>query len=284
MPREVMPFKERAKELDKVATEFSLGGFPTTARWIRQLVKTLLLPRVTFGEVLEDLKDVHKTFRSEFIGSNENAVYRQRCFDQFESLILGMIDTRGHKVAFKIFEGLLPAFESGNQALSNLAEIYLALVASGGLSEKRRYYGLCFMYLISVEGLYDENIRALYILKRATKGVDIDYEKIQEKSLKFFKKKLGLVFFEGYNNRIRNAIAHARFRFDEKKNKMVFKDRATKCQPEFSETLSLREFGIKYYGKIDSFCRLRTYHMLFLGIRDLVFAKKPFGKTRLNTG
>lgn len=282
MPRKIMPFDERSRELNKVAERFS-KHFPVTARWIRQLSKSLLLPRVTFGEAMEDLKDVHRAFRSEFIGSDENAKYREECFDELESIFLEMIDAKGHMMARKTFERLLPAMQSGNQALGNLAEIYLALVASKDLNEKRRYFGLCFMYLISVEGLYDENIRILYILKNASEGIDVDYERIQEKPLRFLKGGLEPVFFEGYHNRIRNSIAHARFRFDETKNKMVFQDRATKNQPEFKELFSLREFGLNYYGKIDSFCRLRTYYMLFLGVRELALATKPFGKTRLGS-
>jgi len=111
--------------------------------------------------------------------------------------------------------------------------------------------------------------------------IDIDYETIQEKSLRHFKSELDPVFFEGYNNHIRNAIAHARFRFDNAKSRMIFKDIATKCQPEYFEDLSLREFVNKYYDKIDSFCRLRVFYMLLLGVRDLVFAPRPFGKTRI---
>jgi hypothetical protein len=128
-----------------------------------------------------------------------------------------------------------------------------------------------------MEGLYDENIKIVYILERASKGEDIDYMAIDEKNLKFFEKKVDSVFFEGYNRRLRNSIAYARFRFDDKTNKMVFRDRATKDEVEYEESLSLSEFGIRYYSKIDSFCRLRTYFLLLLGARDLIFAPTPFG-------
>jgi len=280
MPKRIMSFKVRAKELHKLAGRFSRGGFATTARWIEQLSKTLKLPRVTFGEATEDLKDIHQAFKNEFVGANETANYREKCFEAFESLILGMIDTRGHLESSKAFERVNPALKSGNQALRNIAEIYLALIASRDLNDKRRYYGLCFMYLILIEGLFDENIRILYILKKASEGIDIDYDEIKEKPLRFFEDKLDPIFFEGYNNHIRNSIAHARFRFDQKKKKMIFKDRPYENQKGFKMSLSLREFGTEYYEKIDSFCRLRTYYLLFLGLTDLTLKPKPFGRTR----
>lgn len=277
-----MSFRERAEELNKISEKFHKGRFPTTARWIRKLSKTIQLSKVTIEEVVEDLKDIEQTFRVEFVGSDENTGYRERCFDEFRSIVLRIIDEEGPKELFKALERVHPALRSGGQALQNLAEIYSALVASKNLSEKRRYYGLCFMYLISVEGLYDEDMRTLHILKKAGEGVSINYREIQQKPLWFFKKELEPVFFEGYNNRIRNAIAHARFRFDNEKNKMIFKDTGKKNQPEYEVSLSLKEFHTKYYEKIDSFFRLRTFYLFFLAIRDLALAPKPFGKTTLS--
>lgn len=275
-----MPSKERSRELERVSTVF-LREFPLTASWIRRLSEDFLLPKATVDEILEDWKDTKQTFKNEFIGSDENWKYRDRCYVALEKTIIDMVKAKGVQASRKTFDKILPALQAGNQALSNLNEIALTLVAPQSLSGKSRYYGLCFMYLISIEGLYDENIRILYIFRMATNGVDIDYEAIREKDLWSFKSELDPVFFEGYNNRIRNAIAHARFRFDDTKSRMIFQDKATKRQPEYSEELSFREFGIKYYGKIDSFCRLRTFYLLLLGVRDLIFASKPFGKLRM---
>ena len=78
-----------------------------------------------------------------------------------------------------------------------------------------------------------------------------------------------------------NAIAHAKFRFDDAKKEMVFKDRATRTRREFSKSLSIVNFGKNYYGKIDSFCRLRLDYMLLLGVRDLARSPKLFGHVTL---
>jgi hypothetical protein len=123
----------------------------------------------------------------------------------------------------------------------------------------------------------------LYTIKKAVDGVDADYANISEEPSWKFKSELDPVFFEGYNDRIRNAIAHARFSYDEHTKKMTFKDRANRKQPAFTETLSIEEFGIKYYGKVDSLCRLRLYYMPLLGVRELAIRQKPFGVVSLRS-
>ncbi len=70
----------------------------------------------------------------------------------------------------------------------------------------------------------------------------------KKQSIRNFKKDLDPVFFEGYNDRIRNAIAHAKFNYDDASKVMSFRDRATRVQPEYSKSLSLKEFETQCYG------------------------------------
>jgi hypothetical protein len=154
-------------------------------------------------------------------------------------------------------------------------------VAAKSLSEAGRYYGLCFMYLVYVEGVYDEYIRLLYTFRKATDGVNIAFEAIKDKGVWELATDLDPVFSEGYNNRIRNAIAHAKFKYDDANKIMSFRDRATKNQHEYSKSLSLEEFGIQYYDKIDSFCRLVNFYFVLLVARDFAFAPRPLGRTTM---
>ena len=271
--------KIRSVELAKLSKVFRNAGYSKTAGWIEQLSKKMLMPKVKerTQELLLDLEDAMLAFRGEFIGSGENWKYREKCFGALEKIILEMIKITGPKTPETV-DKIFPALKAGEETLRNIAEVYMALVSPESLSDKRRYYGFCFLYLLMIEGLYDENIKILYIFKKALSGEKVDYEEIQEKPPRDFKNEIEPVFFEGYNSRIRNAIAHAKFRFDDKTGKMIFRDRKTRRHPAFRKALSLQEFGIKYYGKVDSFCRLRLYYMLLLGARDLVFAQKPFGR------
>jgi len=275
-----MGLRERAAELDRLSKRFE-KGFPHTSSWLKRLSEDLLLPKVTFGEVEEDWNDVKQAFKSDFVGSGENWKYRENCYMALEKTINDMMWKLGIQKSKETFDKILPELETGTEALNNLGRIYLELVASKNLSESGRYFSICFMYLVFVEGVYDENIRILYTFQKATDGVSIDYESIKETPIMTFKKNLDPVFFEGYNDRVRNAIAHAKFNYDDASKVMNFRDRATKVRPEYSKSLSLKEFGTRYYDKLDDFCRLVIFYLILLGARDVVFAPRPFGKTTL---
>jgi hypothetical protein len=52
------------------------------------------------------------------------------------------------------------------------------------------------------------------------------------------------VFFQGWENRVRNSIAHCRFRYDNNLGKMSFKDIDPKGrQPDYDRSFTLEEFG-----------------------------------------
>ncbi|WNZ29983.1 MAG: hypothetical protein IAX21_03755 [Candidatus Bathyarchaeota archaeon] len=280
MPK-IMSMKERSTELYRVSQKFNYSGFTNTSKWINRISKDILSKKVTIAEIKSDWDDIELSFRNEFIGKNENWKYRELCYDAIEKIFQDLIANRGIKKSSEAIERVMPALELGNEGLENLKEIYYTLVEPKRLSEKRRFFGLCFMYLILLEGLFDETIRVLYILVKAQKGVDIDYESVETKNVGELKNGLPTILFEGYNSRLRNSIAHARFRFDDVQNKMTFNDIATKYRPAYSETLSIKDFAVNYYDKIDNLCRLRTFYLILLGTRDLIFAPRPFGKTKM---
>jgi hypothetical protein len=274
-----MGLGERAAKLNKLAKRLE-KSFPHTSSWLERLSKDMLLPKVTLDEVKFDWDNVAQAFKNEFVGSDEYWKYREKCFAALEKTINDMIEKLGPKTE-ETFDKILPELNTGTEALNNLGRIYLELVKSKNLSESGRYYSICFMYLIFVEGVFDENIRLLYTFCKAADGVSIDYETIKEADIRDFKKNLDPIFFEGYDDHIRNAIAHAKFNYDDTSKIMSFRDRATRARPEYSKSLSLEEFGTQYYDKLDDFCRLVVFYIILLGARGLVFLPRPFGKTTL---
>lgn len=272
-----MGLSERADELNRLSKRFE-KSFPHTSKWVKRLSEDMLLPKVTLGEVKNDWNDVKQAFKNEFVGSDDNWKYREKCYLALEKTMNDMIEKVGPK-SEETFDKIVPALETGTEALSNLKRIYRELVASKNLSESGRYYSICFMYLVLVEGVYDENIRMLYTFRKATEGVSIDYEEIKDRGIGSFKKGLDPIFFEGYNDRIRNAIAHAGFNYDDTSKVMSFRDRADRARSEYSKSLSLKKFGTQCYDKLDDFCRIVIFYIILLGARDLAFAPRPFGKT-----
>jgi len=280
MPTKIMSLQERAIHIEGTSKSFK-NDYPNTAKWLHKLAETILLPKVTVAEVNYILNEVFDAFKVDFVGSDENSEFREQCYTAYTKLIWAMIKKKGYRTSSKAFNNLIPAFESRTQALFNMAEIFQTLVASEDLPDKRRFYGLCFMYLILVEGVYDEEIRILYSIKKATDGIQIDYNKIKDKRLWDFRNDLEAIFFIDNHDRIRNSIAHARFKYDDKRGLMTFRDRLSNKKPEYYEELTLKEFGIKYYGRIENICRLDSRYMMLLGVGDLVRLPQPFGQTTL---
>jgi hypothetical protein len=275
-----MRLSERAAEMNRLSRLLE-KRFPHASKWAKRLSEDMLLPKVPLDEIAADWTDVIQAFKNDFVGSDKNREYREKCYTALEKTIDDMIGKLGLPKSSETFDRILPELERGAEALNNLGRIYLELIKSKNLSESGNYYSMCFMYLVLVEGVYDENIRILYTFRKATDGVDTDYEAIKDKPIWKFEKDLVPVFFEGYNDRIRNAIAHAKFNYDDASKVMVFKDRANRVQPEYSKSLSLREFGIQCYAKVDDFCRLVIFYILLLGARDFVFSPRPLGKVTL---
>jgi hypothetical protein len=281
-----MGLSERVAELNGLSRRLE-KSFPNTSSWLKRLSKDMLLPKVTLEEVKFNWDNVAQAFKNEFVGSDENWKYREKCYMALEKTINDMVEKLGFPKSKETFDKILPELITGTEALNNLGRIYLELVKSKNLSESGNYYSICFMYLVFVEGVFDEHIRMLYTFRKAADGVSIDYEAIKEADIRDFTKNLDPIFFEGYNDRIRNAIAHAKFNYEDASKVMSFRDRATKVRPEYSKSLSLNEFGTQYYNKLHDFCHLVDFYIILLGARSLVFAPRPFGKTtfkRARTG
>jgi hypothetical protein len=137
-----------------------------------------------------------------------------------------------------------------------------------------------------IEGLFDEVIWLLYATKKAIKGASPDYEAMKKTALQWYKSYLNPVYFEGYNDRIRNAIAHTGFSYDENTKKMTFKDRCDYHQnvrrQAYQETLSLQEFGAKYFEKIYELFLLRVYLINLITVAEVAITDKPFGRVSLS--
>ena len=123
-----MGLGERAAELNRLSKQLE-KSFPHTSKWIKRLSEDMLLPKVTLGEVMDDWNDVKQAFKNEFVGSDENWKYREKCYLALEKTMNDMMEKVGPK-SKETFDKILPELETGTEALNNLGRIYLELVAS----------------------------------------------------------------------------------------------------------------------------------------------------------
>jgi hypothetical protein len=88
------------------------------------------------------------------------------------------------------------------------------------------------------------------------------------------------VIYEGWvNGRIRNAIAHSRFSYDDGTKKMRFRDVQTRYQPAYDQSFTIFEFS-KLAIKLDNPFHLILNLLYILRIMDLIFTQdvKDVGK------
>lgn len=132
-------------------------------------------------------------------------------------------------------------------------------------------------YLNSVEGLYKENLKMLYVWKKFCKNNKITIESINGLTVSNLKEKFcnkddfkSDVLFEGYNRHIRNAIAHTTFFYDEKNNMMEYKDEKSHWSSSFNsfELMHMNEKIMIFNFLMDLFyIVLFTYDIAFCPTR-----------------
>jgi hypothetical protein len=270
LSKETVPSNKQAEFLSRFSINFS-KHYPKTGELIKQLAQMFLKSKMCKEEILAQFNEIKRAFKTEYIGNDINSEYREKCFNAFLALIMEVPEKRGYDSLFSMFNATMPEFKKAVYSLTALNDIHDSIT---GTDERCVYFSACFMYLILLEGLYDEVIWLLYLSKRVSEGKSVDYESIKTNSLQWFKNELDPVFFEGYSDRIRNAIAHAGFSYEASIKKMVFRDyedkHGKKRRPSFEKTLSLQEFDDEYFGKIYSLFLLRTGIVFLLYIEKII--------------
>jgi hypothetical protein len=95
------------------------------------------------------------------------------------------------------------------------------------VTKEQKFYGMCLIYLILTEGIYDETLRDFLLWHQNCMGTICP--DLQDISIGEVKEELELagaspILFQGWQRHIRNAIAHARFSYSEATDRATFDD------------------------------------------------------------
>src|SRR5208282_1770264 len=96
----------------------------------------------------------------------------------------------------------------GAKAQENVGKLY-SIVEKLGYTETDlilEVHLYCFIYLIEIEGVYDQNLRFLYAHH---KGIENTEAELKDIRTYFLNEGLGKSLFECWDPTVRNAIAHA---------------------------------------------------------------------------
>ena len=203
-----------------VNTFLSLG-MPNTALSIIDL-QVLLSKNHTFDEMITEFRIFERKLKEEFPHHDKGAFkgFDQHRFDCFKLF---------YELSGQAITKNLPAFEEivllqsdeileqRNIALKNWSTL-LSMVTKKDANNDQKTVAMSFLYLAKFEGFFEEDIKIGYswLLLAEQKQVimkKINNMKVSDIQNYFKSHNLSTSVFDGWNNHLRNSIAHLSFRY-----------------------------------------------------------------------
>jgi hypothetical protein len=259
--------------IERIAKIFSDKGLTNTSKWITHAIETKLPdPQKDRDDILNSLKNEIRTYRNIFY---KDSSFRENCFKNILSTILRaiIIDPIKFTRITKKLHPLIGTIVQTNIVLGEIVKI------ANELEQKPRFFMICFYYLILLEGSFKNVKLNLSAMERLTKeGKEIEVtetggvrfgEKIEDrKNVKYV---LPECLEKGIHSHLRNAIAHARFRYIDKENKMKFWDVHPQNHIFTMDPIKLnyKEFS-KYLLQVNLFCEIFGFiNLTLIALEDI---------------
>ncbi len=211
--------------------------------------------------------------RGAFLGYND---HRKRCFDLVSNL-LGKTVKNNFQNLSTYNEKSEPIITRRTIALKNWG-ILINLLKKPQPTTEEKFLGFSFLYMSKMEGFFEEDIRICYSWARLAENTFVDMNEIEQTKISeiqdyFRKNQMDMCIFEGWNNHLRNSIAHFSFTYDAKDNMMNFEDRYWDKQKKlhlWNERLTLNQI-IEFNQRLVNVNETVTVLYAMLFIRDCCF-------------
>lgn len=245
----------------------SMGFFPKTSLLIIRLAAVLTREgkALDFEDFKAKVDSILDTFKDEFAPAwSPHAQYTRRCFDDVQTILAKTLNnTQGD--GKNLFDMLLDlrnhALETDNDLRPMMeGPCYDLLVKKNRTPEESMilFQTLCHVYQEGYEALFYDSIKTLYLFSEAAIGNIHTSEKIKEfdgvrtifEVKEVYKQifKMTPVFLEGKRlrklNLIRNAIAHARARYNPETDQVRFQEKPNKGTSEGEPNVSYEEMSL----------------------------------------
>ena len=203
---------ECAKRLRTYAGTLEGGGLRSISQRVLQWADKVQAD--DFVNVVQDYKSFLDEFKREATQGDPKQV---RIYEALKEILES---AKGKSISLTQLDSIVQPTRGAQQAVAQVIKSF----QSKGLTIEQSFYGLCFAYLLMVEGVYDKVMR--YLLAWCKWPVDIAElpEKINPMMAELLKIGSYEVLFEDYHRRIRNSIAHANFWFDATLSMAIFDD------------------------------------------------------------
>lgn len=188
------------------------------------------------------------TFRDEFLDTFDYPPFNAKIFDAIDNLMARLTHTdKGLK-----WSALFYRMFTDTSMPQNISATHKILTSLNRAREElpdneQRFYVVCFMLQLAMEGIYDEIVRFVYVTEQVIQDKHIDPDKIEHLEIRDIRDRITrsqkqIIDVWDHAHRVRNAIAHARFRYDQNDKKMRFVDVDPRNPGNvFSKILSIEE-------------------------------------------
>lgn len=258
-----------------LAAGFSEMGLPNTATKIVTLGREITRASRP-ADLLNPLNDAVSEFELEW-GSSQ---HKRDVRDSLHDLLLYYLRGRGNPTDQSIIGTIIPNLEARKRAELILGKLVNLL--SGHADLESLWLQTCLIYMVALEGVFDQTLRVLFFLSKLAEGTPVSYANAHSNTILALQTEFNNLhiianpspLFDGYSNRLRNSIAHSNMTYDSIANTMTFEDRdpSTGNVTWGPTTLTYPQLKDDYYGKIEN---VNVYLSALFGLiraRDLALA------------
>jgi len=242
--------------LDQCNNLFKKFNFNKSAKSVEEIKKELNGKK----DILM-LNSIFKVLQTTFIVEFSTTSHRTLCSDFFKRRVnlITKLNTSGlsnfytDKTSTKMRE-----YRDKARAVLFILD---KILRNGAKSEEEKSISISYLYLSNADGVYGKNLKNILIFDMLSKLRTVNYGTIERMKRSKIEQYFQTVkdadcLFDGWNENIRNAIAHSSFWYDSKKSKIIFEDRPKsivieKTKDELLEMLNkltdIDEFVFFYY-------------------------------------
>ena len=207
MSKELYSLPEIATKLREFATFLSVGAFFDAPNILNNISTVIERGEATEPMLQETFEKLKQSTWREFC----DEAWKKPILDQVESILVK--GSPSFTSALSILEDAKAPQETCTQIMR------LAATQNSNLVRMHLY---CFVYLILIEGVYDQVLRFLYALHTKSPSSNADTKSICEN---FKRDNMANALIDGWNPIVRNAIAHATYLLDANSEMANFEDR-----------------------------------------------------------
>jgi hypothetical protein len=271
--------EKRIADIEALSLLFKEKGYIKTAEQIQAFIKILKARQIP-DDFSEKLYALFVLFQEEFASEmTVGGTFRSRCFGETTNVVFKAISRLQSDFAKEIMT-INPFLQQLNISMKTLG--YIAdIITKGKIADRIiAFHLLCYSYLVTIEGMFDEIARSYYFLACVGNGSIPKLQDLERIDVKEIRKKLPFtpVFLEGWEEKkhIRNAIGHARAEYDFAENQVRFRDADRRGNITWDSGHQSFEWFLVRAIEVEDSIKAFVNVFLLLRLYDLVLVPNPY--------